>query len=237
MSQQATPVSAPITKKVGVIMLPALFGTSLSFWWHCLLLLMRGYSVAVVDIYKDQKFLRPFFGKIVSGTPEERTRKIDELAAQLKEEPVIRNIANARTQLQTEGCTHVVILGYGMGGTMALKWLEDKPEGTVRGIVANSPHLVYPPNFPQERVAPAMGQVNVPCFFYGQHDDATPDSVAKAKELAGIREGGMYTLIFNAGHAFTDAFIQAGFPNPLYRPIPAWQAWRETEKIIDKLIA
>ncbi|HBF67530.1 MAG TPA: hypothetical protein DDW36_03855 [Candidatus Magasanikbacteria bacterium] len=213
----------------GIVLLPSLFGTSLSFWWHWLLLKLAGYQVAVVDIYRGQKFKRPFFLKIVTKPPAERDLLVDELMARLNENVVLTGITAAVTRLK-QGCGRVFIIGYGIGGTFGLKWAETQGD-TLTGIVAYYPHLVYPMGFPANRVPPNFDKINGNCpivIFFGKNDHVTQHSRMCAEELQRRHPTVSLSVLPRAGHAFADWAIQWCFPNPLYHRATALITWYST---------
>ena len=213
-------------KPRAVVLLPALFGTSLSFWWHWLLLKLAGYHVVTVDVYKGQAFRRPFFLKIVAGSEEERMQKINALAARLDEQVVMGNLERAVGILRRTGYL-VSLVGYGIGGTFALKWAERYAD-SLACVVAIFPHLVYPEGFPRDRVPPDFNRINGNCtlaLFFGKDDAVTPESVAEAHRVEQEHPGVVVHIMDNAGHAYTERFIQWCFPSPLYCRAASWLSW------------
>lgn len=208
-------------RPLGVVMLPMIFGTSLSFYLHAVRLRLRGYVVETVDTYNEQPFRRPFFGKIV-GKHEQKN--LNELAARFQDDLIIAKIGSAFERLQKR-CVKVAVLGFGHGGIYALKYAQIS--GKPRGVIAWYPHLTFPPEVP--KVPPVMEAINCPCllFFGAQDDKIEPGTLKEAQRLS--REHPRFTsCVFNsAGHAFADATVQGCFPNPLWRPSASRRSWKD----------
>lgn len=206
---------------MGVVMLPMIFGSSLSFRWHVLRLRLHGYTVRTVDLYRGQVFRRPFFARLVGGVDERQ--RLNELAARFDDAPIIRQIERAALELHRH-CGRVVLMGFGLGGIYALKYAEYTM--WISGVIAWYPHLRFPLGFP--KVPPNCECMASPVLlFYGDRDDKVePSTVEQAQELD-INSLHITTVIFpNAGHAFADAYVQYCFPNPLWHPSHSRQSWK-----------
>ncbi len=109
---------------IGVVVLPMIFGTSLSTRLRCLALERLGYSAEQVDPYQNQAFGRPFFGQVLRG--DERAN-LAELAARFDDDMVVQEVERAVVHLfHVRGCRHIVLAGFGLGGIYPLMYAQSQ---------------------------------------------------------------------------------------------------------------
>lgn len=209
-------------------MLPAIFGTSLSFWLHVWLLRLRGFKVQVVDVYDGQGFRRPFFVNLVRSQ-----EAIDAHARRFDKIKVIDRINYAVSELREQsGCNEVFVIGYGLGGVFGLLFAEKTGDFAdyyrrVDGVVAYYPHLAFPPGFSYEAPDPAKARCPVRMFFVADDRHVTAGTITRAEQAsAAARHILLWIYHGENGHAFADFTVQYCFPNPLYRRRASRHAWR-----------
>ncbi len=206
--------------RLGIVMLPAIFGSSISFRWKALRLRLSGYLVRTIDLYRGQSFGRPLTTHL-TGSADERER-LDELAARLNDDPIFQQMEDTVLALYAR-CGQVALVGFGIGGTYALRYVGGTELG---GVVAWYPPLIFPHDFPKE--SPHCERIRCPVVLFYGHDDnvLAPGTVDYGLRLARSHDD-IETFGFpHAGHAFADAFIQYCIPNSLWRPRASWQSWR-----------
>lgn len=210
-------------EKVGIVAMPMIFGSSLSFQSHLRELRKEGYHVRVCDPYRGQSFRRPFFLPLVLGDLKTQRTKVNALAKRFRYRPLAVDVSNALGYLRTR--ERIFLLGFGLGAGYLLKAAEGRER--VNGVIGWYPHLIYPEGFSE--TPPNFTRITCPVMlFFGEKDDRIePGTLALARGLPERFKNVEGLFYPNVGHAFADHFVQYFFPSPLYNERAAKDSWRE----------
>jgi len=201
--------------ETGVVLVCDRFGPSLSFYFHALWLWLHGYKVAVVNIHPDR---RPNCLRFVGPWGNEERRNW--LTDHIDDTYIVQRIDLLVARLRGEECRKVVVMGFGYGGTQALR------VSGVEGIVAWYPSLAFHDG--SAKTPPDLAKVGCPSLImYGATDPETVQSLAVFDQAAGARADMRMELIPRTGHGFADWTIQGLLPSRLYRRRAAHEAWSE----------
>lgn len=211
------------------VLLPSLLGTSKSYLERAARLRAGGKRVQTVDIYHRQAFGRPYVLWILL---KDLVRKgaWDRLALAFDERIVMEEIG----QNYLPG-SPMILIGTSIGGVFALRYAEMHPQ-QVAGVVAISSHLVYPNIFPPERRPADPSRVQCPVLLiHGKQDVAITSATIPLAERLAKEHQHITTTVYEAGHSFTEEYIQDGLANRFWNRCEAEQAWQQVWNWVAKL--
>jgi len=237
--------------KVGVVLVPSIFGPSRTLNNRAKILRSMGYDAVEVDIYQNhiqygwpvrEKTSPPFILKLVLGNVSRKKRNTSMLAASFEEENLMQLISNSVASLEKKSVDKIVLLGYGLGATVCLRYLQVKINKNIKLAILWYPHLILGKVFTKYASKKSIKQPthisdsksNI-IFFHGGDDDIVDSkNLEKLKKLVASNSSSFVLRIFRgARHVFAEPFLQGNFPNLLYYWFSpaAWKANRESWEI------
>jgi len=230
-------IKAGNQSKIGLVVLPFIFGQTGSFLSYVRRWQEAGHSTIIVDPYRcfPKPHKPPFFLLKVAFNEK---ANVDRLAASFHHLTVIDAILNARMKLLDQGCKKIAYIGFGLGGVQAL-WAAEHRQYSPDLVVAFYPHLIFPRDFPKK--APDFSKIEAKIMlFFGKQEKITAESLHRAKLAALTYPHVDLNEVPDADHAFAEGHIQKkwgiNIPNwKYYRPDGAGDAISKVNEALSAL--
>jgi len=242
---------------VGFIIIPSVFGDTVSTKQKIEKLNELGCPSSFVDIYKNHPIhkeergtSRPNILKIILHKDSKRLKKSDELAFSFDEKTLFRNIDELVKSKRYKNAQSIILAGFGFGATICLRYMENRIRSKIKMLNIWYPHIVLPNKSIKTRTSKSIRTpsfYNIPkttkiIIFHGDKDSIVePGNLEKAKEYASTLPNVELVVYKGAKHGFAEKFIQGWIPNlPYYWFCPAnrrahrlsWQrVFQELEQI------
>jgi dienelactone hydrolase len=121
---------------------------------------------------------------------------------------VISDAEAAASSLKVRGCTAVVVAGFGMGGTIALR--SARAVGAAAAVGWSTPVVAHEGTLDVDITPPYCKTT----LFYGSDDDMVPASRTRALNEAPTYRDLQVRAIDGVGYGFADSNLQSTVSNP-----------------------